>query len=101
MKTFLDWIKTTNEAAVPDVVDLTNGGKKKDGTTYWGAVPKTGSTTKGQAGQKKDEVKDALTGKDVQDLLDPKTGSTTKDQVKKVGYLVTPSAMRTPDPTKI
>lgn len=43
MISFREWIKLQSEGSVPDVVDLTK--PVDQGTTYWGAVPKTGSET--------------------------------------------------------
>lgn len=41
MRSFQEWLQC-QEAAVPQTVDLTNGGKKKDGMRYAGAAPDTG-----------------------------------------------------------
>ena len=39
MKSFINWLK---ESAVPQTVDLTDGGRNDQGITYWGAMPKIG-----------------------------------------------------------
>lgn len=51
MGLFRSWL----EAAVPQTVDLTDGGTRDQGVTYWGAVPKTGSLAKKSKKGKKAE----------------------------------------------